>query len=308
MKKLIFLSFMAVFAICAAGQNSENIVISIVSPKQVDNLDASQTASLGKKMLNAASKSGMVNTDRISGIIMYPVFTINAENEVEGGMRNLKVIDADISFIVKNLDSEKVFATYNLQIRGSGTTRQHAINSAISNISVKGADFDSFIVSARRKIMDYYTENCSSIQATAQSYAKQQDYETAIALLASIPEATACYSQALQKLEPLYRDYQKHRCNELLQQAQSLYAGHQYMDALSILQDLRVFDSDCSREAKALSAKIEVKLTEDEKREWALAEQKAKSKTAIAEKTIDAVSNIATAFFNRKINRKFILF
>jgi hypothetical protein len=57
-----------------------------------------------------------------------------------------------------------------------------------------------------------------------------------------------------------------------------------------------------------LSAKIEAKLTEEEKREWAFAEQKEKNRTAIAEKTIDAVSKIATAFFNRKINRKYILF
>jgi hypothetical protein len=309
MKKIIILSLLATCVISATGQDKENIVISIVSPQQIDNLDASQTTQLGKILLDIAVKSGLANINKTSGVIMYPVFTLISEDKAEGGMRNLAVIGADISFVIKHIESEIVFATYNLQVRGSGTTRQQAINAALSNISVKGADFDRFIISARRKIQEYYTANCSTIQMTAQSYAQQQDYEVAIALLASIPDATPCYAQALKTLETFYRDYQKQQCNELVQQAHFLYSGHQYLDALSVLQDLKVFDTNCSQEAKALSAKIETKLTAEEKREWDFAVQQEKSRITIAAKRIEAVQTIATAFFNRKIiNYNYSLF
>jgi len=150
--------------------------------------------------------------------------------------------------------------------------------------------------------MDYYAENCSTIILSAQSEAKRQKFDASIALLASIPEATSCYPQTVRELDKVYAEYRKQQCNELLQQAQSLYSGHNYLEALSILYDLNVFDISCSSEAKSLSAKIEAKLTTDEKREWDFAVQKENNRNALISKGIDAVQSIASGFFNRKIN------
>jgi len=302
MKKIILFMIMVFGTFGVWGQENAKIVISVVAPQQVDNLNASQTASLSKKMLNLAVKSGLASVGKLSGIIMYPVFTVVSEEIVEGGMQKLTVVSADISFVVKHLESEMVFDVYNVQMRGSDFNREQAINKAISGISAKETDFNKFVANVRRKIMDYYADNCSTIILTAQSEAKRQNFETAIALLASIPNATPCYPQALRELDKVYADYRKQQCNELLQLAQSMYAGHNYLEALSMLYDLKVYDTPCYNESKSLSAKIEAKLTADEQRAWDFAVQKDNNRYALISKGIDVIQSITSAFFNRKIN------
>jgi hypothetical protein len=284
------------------AQNSGNIPISVVVPQQVDYLDASQSVRLGKKMTDAVTRSGLSASNGGSSIIMYPLFSIEKEDVVEGGMQNIRVVNADISFTVKNLESDIIYASYNRQIRGSGSSRQRAINDAISKIPVNDKDFDRFIQQGREKILAYYEGNCSNILLRAESCAKRQQYEEAIALIASIPDAASCYPQALGAIEKFYPAYQNQQCNELLQKAQTLYAAHKYNEALSVLYGLKVFSTDCHSEIKTLISTIESSLSAEEKRQWDFLVQQYNNRAALQEKRIEAVQAIATAYYGRKIN------
>ncbi|MDR1882078.1 MAG: hypothetical protein LBR26_04770 [Prevotella sp.] len=303
MKKLFLSTLIVLCALCAQGQTGggKNIAISVVAPQQVEYLDAAQTTWLSKKLLDIAVKSGLSAAGRSSGVIMYPVFTIESEDVVEGGMQNLTVVSADISFVVQHLEGDIVFATHNVQVRGSGSTHQRAINSALSNISVKDADFSRFIATARQKVLDYYTGNCSNIQLAVQSATKRKNYETAIALLASIPDAAPCYPQALQEIDCIYPEYQKQQCNETVQKAQSLYSAHKYTAALWELYGLKIFDTGCTQEAKALSATIEAKLSAEEQREWDYMVQRDNNRTTLAEKRLETIQSIAETYYSRQI-------
>jgi len=304
MRKLLISTLTGIYVVCAWGQISgtKNIPVSVVVPQQVTDLSATQLNRLGNKLLNIASQSGLSGSgNTAAGFILYPSVTVADESVVEGGMRNINVVNTEISFIIKHLESDNVFGAYELQLRGSGKSKQQAIDNAISKISVKNSDFKRFVEKVRTDIMAYYIENCNNILLTAQSLYQQQEYDAAIAMLYSIPDAAPCYQQALQEINLSYTAYQKQHCNETLQRAQAMYAGHQYQDALAELYDLEVFDTTCTNEAKQLMTTIEAKLTALELREWNLKVERMKAKDAITMRGIEAVQTVATAFFNRRI-------
>ncbi|MDR2564063.1 MAG: hypothetical protein LBC98_09015 [Prevotellaceae bacterium] len=301
MKKIILL-ITTVFCAFNAKAQSSNIPVSIVVPQQVDYLDDSQTVRLGKKMLDATTRSGLSASTGGSSIIMLPIFSIAREDIVEGGMQNLVVVDADISFVIKNLESDLIYSSYNRRIRGSGSNRTRAINEAISAISVNDAEFNKFIERGREKILAYYESNCSTILLRAESCAKRRQFEEAIALIASIPDAASCYSQALSAVEKFYSEYQNQQCKELLQKAQALYAAHKYNAALSVLYDLKTFSSACASEAKALMTTIEGNLSAEEQRQWDFTVQQYSDRTLLQEKRIEAIQAIASAYYGRQIN------
>ena len=305
MKKLIISISIIFCTVLVYGQGKENIAISIVVSRQVDYLDASQSVRLGKKMSDIAVKTGLSAAKKTSGIIMYPVFSIESEEVVEGGMQKIIVVSADISFLVKHVESEIIFASHNVQIRGSGSTRKRAIDDVITRISVRDADFNQFVVSARQKIFDYFVSNCMNIQLTAQSYAKRNEYETAIALLASVPDVAPCYPQMLKEIESIYPAYQEQKCKELLQKALSLYSAHEYIEALYVLHDLKFFDTDCANDANALSLAIEAKLTVEEQREWDFMIHESNNRAALTEKRLEVIQAIAVSYYNRKISNNY---
>jgi hypothetical protein len=305
MKKTVLFIAIALCSLTVEAQNSSNIAVAVVVPQQVDHLNDSQTTRLGKKMLDLTVKSGLSATERNTGVIVFPVFSIEKEEVVEGGMQNIVVVSADISFVVKQLETEVVFTTFNRQVRGSGSNRQRAIDDAISKISVKDKDFEAFADRAREKILAYYNNNCNNLLLQAESCAKRNDYEKALALIAAIPDVASCYPQALRTAEKFYGAYQAQRCNEVLVRSQSLYAAHKYVDALYELYDLNVFTSDCTREAKSLMNTIESKLSADEQRAWNYAVQQNNNRTALAEKRLETIQAIAVAYYEREINNNY---
>lgn len=305
MNKLLILILMNLFALSSWGQTSskgESIALAVVVPYQVDYLNESQSVRLEKKMMEMVTKSGLSASIGGSSIAIYPVFTIESEELVEGGMQNITIINADITFFIRQLDTDIVFASLSKQIKGSGNTRQKAINDIITKLSASDPKFTQFIEEGKRKIIAYYETNCTKLMAKAESCASKKEYEEAIAILMSIPDVVSCYPQALKKSEVVYVAYQNQRCNELLQQAEASYAEHSYMYALSILSELQTFDTKCSVSAKTLIRNIEAKISAQEKREWDFMVKQQNDEVALEKNRVNAIRDIAKSYYNRKVN------
>ncbi|MDR1884507.1 MAG: hypothetical protein LBR26_17295 [Prevotella sp.] len=319
MKNLLLSAIISLYFLPCWGQTKSEtmIALAVVTPHQTDHLDESQSVRLEKKIVELVSKSGLSASKGGSNVIIYPVFSIENEELVEGGMQNITVIQANISLFIKQFDNDIIFASVSKQIKGSGSSKQKAINDIITKISVNDVKFGQFIQEGKAKIIDYYETNCSTILAKAETCSKRKEHEEAIALLMSVPEAVSCYSEALKKADMVYQAYQNQRCNELLQQAQSLYGGHQYMDALSVLSELEVFSTQCSSDAKVLIKTIEGKISAQEKQEWdfkvkqyndrlRFEEKQQNNKARLTEKWINAARNIAVSYYNRKVNYNYV--
>lgn len=277
------------------------IPIAIVVPKQAEPLDDAQLVKIGNKMLDYATRSGIAASAGSSPIALLPSIAIDREDVVEGGMKNLTVLSADITFLIKNMETGVIYSSINKRIRGSGTNYQRALNDCISKIAIRQEEFTQFVNSGRDKIAEYYRANCTALLAKAETCAKTQQYEEALALIASIPSTAGCYTAALAMLERFYPAYQKYHCMDLLNKANTLWSGHYYQEALTTLYDLKVFGTDCSKEVTTLAAAIESRLTDNEMREWRLLEEKLRTKAFLEEKRIDAIKEIGVAYYGRTI-------
>jgi hypothetical protein len=295
------------------GDSGEGIAIAVAIPHQNDPLNAAQLARLGKKMVAIATQSGMSAAGSGSEIIMYPEISVEGEELVEGGMQNLVVVAADVSFTIRHLESGKVFAAMSKRVTGAGVNRQSAISEAISKISADG-EVQKFVAEGRTKIMDYYADNCKNIALKAESCARRHEYRQAIAMLAFIPEAVSCAAHAQRKLEDIFADYQAHRCEELLRQAKSLSAGRSYAKALAVLASIDNFSTPCAHNVNAMMADLESRISAEEQKEWRLMMQRLEDnqkkyshEAEVKKAQINAIRDIATAYYSQKTELNYSL-
>ena len=302
MKKtlLLLISLWVVAQGISADDAASSIPIAIVVPRQAEPLNESHIQRFENKMLDMVTKSGISAVGN-SPIAMMPSFTIDSEDVVEGGMKNVVVISANITFYIRNLETNEVYSSISRQVRGSGVSRERAVNDCITKVSVSKNEFADFVERGRAKILSYYISNCSALMARAETFAKTQQYEQAIAVVSSIPSTATCYNQSLALLEKFYPAYQKQNCNELLQKARSLYGGHIYLDALAVLYDLKVFGTDCNKEVVELITTIEDRLSEDEERRWSLLREELNNRTTLHIKRLEAIQSIAVAYYGRTV-------
>ena len=319
MRKNIFLALLSMASSVAsvAGQTGiggESIAIAVAVPRQSDHLDASQLARLGKKMVDIVAQSGIAAASDGSEIIMYPELFVEREDLVEGGMENLVVVTADISFTILHLESGKIFASASKRAKGVGVNRQKAVGDLISKISASDVALQALVADGRTKIAGYYADNCKSIALKAASYAKRHEYRQAIAMLAAIPDAVSCYAHAQRKLEDIFAGYLAYRCEELLREAKSLSAGRFYMKALATLASVDNFSAQCSQSVNAMIADIEGKLSEKEQQEWSLlllqyedSQKKYLHEAEVKKAQLNAIRDIATAYYRQKISLSYNL-
>ena len=302
MKKALLL-LMALWIVAqgiSADDATISIPIAIVVPRQAEPLSESHIQRFENKMLDMVTQSGISAVGN-SPIAMMPSFVIEGEDVVEGGMKNVVVLNANITFYIRNLETNEVFSSISRQVRGSGVSRERAINDCISKVSVNRNDFASFVERGRTKILDYYRSNCTALMARAETFANTQQYEQAIAVVSSIPSTAMCYNQSLALLEKFYPAYQKQNCNELLQKARSLYGGHMYIDALAVLYDLKVFGTDCNKDVVELITTIESRLSDEEERRWTLLREELNNRTTLNIKRLETIQSIAVAYYGRTV-------
>jgi len=303
MKNTILLLVMALFMVvqgAGADDAASSIPIAIVVPRQSEPLNESHIQRFENKMLDMVTQSGISATGS-SPIAMMPSFAIESEDAVEGGMKNVIVLNANITFYIRNLETNEVYSSISKQVRGSGVSRERAVNDCIAKLSVSRSDFTDFVERGRSKILAYYRTNCASLMARAETFANTQQYEQAIAVVSSIPPTATCYSQSLALLEKFYPAYQKQNCNELLQKGRSLYGGHLYLDALAVLYDLKVFGTDCNNDVIDLITTIESRLSDEEQRRWTLLREELNNRTTLNIKRLEAVQSIAVAYYGRTV-------
>lgn len=298
--RLLFTILCVVVQGISADDITTSIPIAIVVPRQAEPLNESHIQRFENKMLDLVTQSG-ISAVGASPIAMIPSFTIEGEDVVEGGMKNVVVLSANITFYIRNLETDEVYSSITRPVRGSGVSREKAVSDCISKISVNRADFADFVELGRSKILAYYRSNCSILMARAETFAKTQQYEQAIAVITSIPSTATCYNQSLALLEKFYPAYQKQNCNDLLQKARTLYGGHLYLDALTVLYDLKVFGTDCNKDVVDLISTIESRLNDEEQRRWTLLREELSNRTMLNVKRLETIQAIAVAYYGRTV-------
>lgn len=294
-RQLTTLLFATFTAIACAQQSAEQIYISVAMPAQCP-IDGNTKTILKNKLLAIATANDVAATE-CGALAMVPELSTADESLVEGGMRNIHTVELQLTIKVSNIITGTVFHSMHITCKGSGYSKSEAQRSAIN--SIKTAEHAASFSEGKRRIISYYRENTPAIISKAKTLAQQQQYDEALALLASYPESLSGYAQVSAAISSIFHKAQTRYCQQLLQSARSAYAQRDFQTAAETLSLIDA-TSDCASEAKKLQSSI--KRDEDAvyRNEVASERESRMAKERIATATINAARDVAVAYCKRQ--------
>jgi len=302
MKNIYLILALFLFNIVVAqisDKDLNNISLSVILPDNSDHLSSSTISKIESKIQHIVAKHGISGQGYSNDFVIYPKFEIY-DSEVIEGMRNLHIVTAEFNLFIKQIRTGKVFSTYSKSIKGSGLSKQKAINQSISKISTSDKKLKEFMETAKRKILEYYINNCDQIAGDAESYISRKQYSRAISILASVPkEAKVCYGTIQQLTIKAYNAYQEQTCNENLMKAKAQIANNKYSYALSTL-GLIDPSSNCSTEAKNLIMQTATKVEIKEQKEWNFMMKRYDDNMTMTKYRLNITKEIAKAYYKSK--------
>lgn len=246
--------------------------IAIVMPGEIEGFNNGQLKKIETKMLALLSQSGIASRATSSGVVMYPVISIFNEQTINPGLEKITIIDGEITLFIKQIDDKLVFSTFTKRVKGSGRTRDLAINNLISLIPSRSDEYSDFVSKAKNKIIEYYNKRCDMLITKAEQLSKSNDHVQAISMLFNIPSETACFKKAQEKSLEIYRNYQNYTCATFVSQAKAKLEGNKYDEGFAILSKVDP-SSSCAKEVEALYKQHGTEVDANLKRYWDLREK-----------------------------------
>jgi len=285
--------------IAQSSSDVGKIALSVIMPENVDGLDVSQLSKMETKITQIISTTGLAASGYNNNFVIYPKFAIYETNVVEGGMQNITVVTCELSLFIKQIDNNIIFSTISKSLKGSGTNKTTAITNAISKIPTNDQQFNVFIETGKSKIIAYYESKCGDIISKSENLVKMQDYEQALGLLMTVPEEVSCYSKVQEKSIEAYKAYQNQICTVQLQEAKTQIASNNYKAALNVLSQIDP-STPCFKESQTLVNDAAAKVDVEDKKQWDLKMKVYDDKVALEKQRIDAVKDIAVAYYKSK--------
>lgn len=309
MKKFLYIITLVTMSIVCSAQSGE-VYLSVAMP-QNSVLDANSKTLLKNKLLTAATSQGVAATE-CSAIAMVPEVSILSDEKVESGMRTIYTRQISITVTVRNLITNTVFNSIQIETSGEGYSVNDALRSAVTKTNLANERYTSFVVEAKNKIKEYYSNNTSSLIGKAKTLASQQQYDEALALLSTYPESLSGYPLISNAITDIFNKSQSKYCGELMQAARAAYAQRDFTSASDIAAMINP-QSSCASEAKQLLAQVkrdsdkeyndQVALQREEMRTQASIErERIQANERMRTASIKAVRDIATAYYKRQVN------
>lgn len=269
---VLFFNFLAL-SFLAYGQGSP-INIGIYMNSNTDSSEISQvaTSKLETRIINIININGVtskvsasrINKDDLSdiietmarGVVCVPIFEIYEKKIADTHLERIHVVDASLTLKVQYIHEDIIFNTMQLQLQGSGSSYDQAINNIIRNLRGRSNDVSRFLAETRERVTLYYDENCNSIIEQARQLDKLDRPLKAIQLLWPIPREVNCYEEVKDMSIDLYRKYINKKCQVDLLKSKTLFASNQFRAGLKVLQEIDP-SSICYEETLQLIAKIE---------------------------------------------------
>jgi hypothetical protein len=299
MKKIYFITVVLLFSVVSKAQTSKDvgkISLSVVVPEYMEDLTESQLSKLDTKISQIVTASGLSDSGYNNNFVIYPKFAINETNVVEGGMQNITVVSIELSLFVKQVDSNILFSTISKAIKASGSSKELAITNAITKIATNDPGYKKFIEESKTKIFQYYETKCSDLIKKSDGFVKMHQYEQALGLLMSIPDAVSCYSQVQVKAIEAYKGFQKNNCAKQLQLARNTIATNDYVEALNILSEIDP-SSPCFKESQTVAKTAEAKVNAEQKKHWDFQMKQYSDEVSLEKQRVNAIKDIAVSYY-----------
>jgi len=195
------------------------------------------------------------------------VVLVNPEvlNMTTNGQMMLYQFNLLFSFV--DLVSKKTYNNFTIEIAGAGNTPGQAVYDATRRFNLSSSDFGANLKKACTQIVDYYSKNCNSIVAKANTLAFSGNVDEAVAQLYSIPDIQdlSCASKVNETLVNINNLITSSKCRNSIAEATKEWSLNPTEDGAksvsSLLSNLILTD-DCNQSYNVLIAEIKAKLTQ----------------------------------------------
>jgi len=272
MKKLIIFATIVAMIICPALLQAQTknepsaIALYVMLSQEIDELSEAARVVLSNKLIQVATANGISGKEGFGRFFITAVPALMSKDIVPGPPQQIAQ-NMEVTLYIGDYFEQKIFASTSISCKGVGTNETKAYIEALKNLNANAPQMRAFVESGKKKIIDYYVTQCDNIINKAKSLANQKNFEEAIYLLTSIPEAVPdCYSRALVEAEGIYQQYIDHLCNVNLAHAKSAWVAEQNSSGAQKAGEYLSYiypDAYCYGEATILYNEIRGKVLDD---------------------------------------------
>lgn len=271
-----------------------NIPITVVGSAQ-ENVPEGTNTFIENKLQQIISQNGLGSADYYGRFVITASFMPVTKDIVPGPPKQFAE-NLDVTFyIVDNID-QKIFSSTTVSARAVDVSEEKVLNKAIRSINVKSPQMTSFVNEGREKIVNYYISQADRIIATAQSLARQRNYEAAFYELSAIPQVCgAAYDKAMAAGNVIFLEYVDYMCDVNLAKAKAAWMAEQNSDGAYEAGDYLsqiLPDAKCYGSAEALYKEIKAKVLDD----WKFEMKKYNDQISLEQARIDAWRQVGVAY------------
>lgn len=257
---LILVFVCTLFPVTAQDEELEQgIALSVIVPDiYTEGLSTAQRKKIQTKVTRMVSNYGMSGLDYFSQYLVYPKFEIFDHREVETQLRNVHTVEAELTLVVMETRTQKVYGTYNMELEGEDFSRSKAINKAIGRAKSKSEDLEAFMSNVRTKILADFQNNCTRLYRDAKALIAGKKFEEAMSLISFAPVGISgeCDDNLQKLLEEAYVAHNRARCDELLSDAKNAIRFRHWYYGYYLLEYYMDEASDCFESAQVLKQQI----------------------------------------------------
>jgi hypothetical protein len=304
--KAIFITILIVLGSSTYAQNTAGksddvarITLSSYVPQQIDKMPEAARSMLTNKLSQIVTQSGMSGSANNQRFILTANINVLSK-DITPTAPPMQAFTLEISlYIGDGIDGTK-FASFSTTVKGVGENETKAYVSALKNLKINDPNYQAFIESGKKKIVDYYNSKCNFIIKGAQALASQGQYEEAIYNLSNVPEVcTDCYDKCMETVSTVYKLQIDKAGKANLVNATNSWNSSQDASGASLAGEyLAQIDPNASsyKEAQKLADKISKKITEIEKKEWDFKMKEYQDDVDVRKQTIEAAREIGVAY------------
>lgn len=295
MRKIVGI-LLCLFSFAVYAQHDTDITIGVVVPQTQSELDSKSFHLLATRLENVMGTIG-ISSSVNDGIILYPEVNILSKQLVEGGLRNITIVELELSLFVKQVMTQTLFGSCSKVLKGSGRTFSDAVCNAFINIKPQDEVYGNFLKQSKEKIVRYYWDNKDNIINQARKLGTAQQYEEALALLMTYPQNLNGAEDVWKAAVDIYKKYQNQKCSQLILQAKGFVTSQDYDEAISVLSQIDV-ESSCYSEALNILKQIDKSIRDDQREEKEFINKLIDQEFDLKTRRIDAIKSVASAFIN----------
>ncbi|MDD7888112.1 hypothetical protein [Flavivirga sp. 57AJ16] len=270
MKKIIYIALFLVSSFMVAQQNDNGITLGAYIPEQAEGIPSYAQSMLKNKLGRIITENGISDNVYNSRFIITPNITVLSKN-ITGTAPTMVALTLDLTLYIGDGVAGNLFSSQSLQLKGVGTNETKAYMSALKMVKPKNPQIQSFISKGKAKIIDYYNTNCGLMVNKSQTLEAQNQFEEALFVLTSVPEASTCFNTVKSKIRSLYTKAINRDCTIKLNEASAIWAANQDINAANeaglLLSSIEP-SASCFGQVKTLYSKIAVRVKELGDRDW----------------------------------------